>query len=63
MLLQGSSENIPAGYEAVSLIEALNGPCPARSVPPVPPLDTAETPNQEVAVQAAEVLNRSGNTK
>jgi len=56
---EGSSENIPAGYEAVSLIEALNGPCPARSVPAVPPLDIAETPNQEVAVQAAEVLNRS----
>jgi hypothetical protein len=63
LLLQGSSENIPAGYEAVSLIEALNGPCPTRSVPAVPPLDIAETPNQEVAVQAAEVLNRSGNSK
>lgn len=58
LLLQGSSENIPAGYEVVSLIEALNGPCPTRSVPTVPPLDIAETPSQEVAVQAAEVLNR-----
>ncbi|KAJ9574376.1 hypothetical protein L9F63_025977, partial [Diploptera punctata] len=56
---EGSCENIPAGYEAVSLIEALNGPCPTRSVPMAPPLDVAETPDQEVAVQAAEVLNRS----
>ena len=43
----------------MSLIEALNGPCPTRSVPMAPPLDVAETPDQEVAVQAAEVLNRS----
>lgn len=60
LILQGSCENIPAGYEAVSLIEALNGPCPTRSVPAAPPLDVAETPDQEVAVQAVEVLNRSG---
>ncbi|XP_063225764.1 E3 ubiquitin-protein ligase MGRN1 isoform X2 [Bacillus rossius redtenbacheri] len=53
------SDNIPAGYEPVSLIEALNGPCLVRSAPTVPPLDMAETPDQEVAVQAAEVLNRS----
>jgi hypothetical protein len=58
---QGSCENIPAGYEAVSLIEALNGPCPTRSVPAAPPLDVAETPDQEVAVQAVEALNRFGN--
>ncbi|PNF24909.1 RING finger protein 157 [Cryptotermes secundus] len=56
---QGSCENIPAGYESVSLIEALNGPCPTRSVPAAPPLDVAETPDQEVAAQAVEVLNRS----
>lgn len=56
---EGSCENIPAGYEAVSLIEALNGPCPTRSVPAAPPLDVAETPDQEVAAQAVEVLNRS----
>lgn len=43
----------------MSLIEALNGPCPTRSVPAVPPLDVAETPDQEVAAQAVEVLNRS----
>ncbi|XP_068082201.1 probable E3 ubiquitin-protein ligase MGRN1 [Anabrus simplex] len=55
---EGSCENIPAGYEAVSLLEALNGPCPSRIVPVAPPLDVAETPDQEVAVQAAEVLNR-----
>lgn len=61
LILQGSCENIPAGYEAVSLIEALNGPCPNRSVPTVPPLDVAETPDQEVAFQAVEVLNRSEN--
>ncbi|PNF24913.1 hypothetical protein B7P43_G10150 [Cryptotermes secundus] len=56
---EGSCENIPAGYESVSLIEALNGPCPTRSVPAAPPLDVAETPDQEVAAQAVEVLNRS----
>ncbi|XP_067008708.2 E3 ubiquitin-protein ligase MGRN1 [Anabrus simplex] len=55
---EGSCENIPAGYEAVSLLEALNGPCPTRMVPVGPPLDVAETPDQEVAVQAAEILNR-----
>ncbi|KAK7868651.1 hypothetical protein R5R35_006949 [Gryllus longicercus] len=57
---EGSCENIPAGYEPVSLIEALNGPCPLRAAPTAPPLDVAETPDQEVAaVQAAEVLNRA----
>ncbi|KAK9512171.1 hypothetical protein O3M35_000650 [Rhynocoris fuscipes] len=33
---EGSCENIPAGYEGVSLIEALNGPTSVR--PSVPPL-------------------------
>ncbi|XP_049858014.1 probable E3 ubiquitin-protein ligase MGRN1 isoform X1 [Schistocerca gregaria] len=56
---EGSCENIPAGYEAVSLIEALNGPPILRALPIAPVMDLAETPDQEVAVQAAEVLNRS----
>jgi hypothetical protein len=60
LFLQGSCENIPAGYEAVSLIEALNGPCPTRPLPAAPPLDVAETPDQEVAAQAVEMLNRFG---
>jgi hypothetical protein len=61
LIEQGSCENIPAGYEAVSLIEALNGPCPTRSVPPATSLDVADTPDQEVAAQAVEALNRFGN--
>lgn len=56
---EGSCEHIPAGYEAVSLIEALNGPCTIR---PAACVDMAETPNSESAVQAAEMLNRSNNT-
>lgn len=52
---QGNCDQIPAGYEAVSLIEALNGPCMIRQVPC---MNVAETPNSESAIQAAEMLNR-----
>ncbi|XP_063531458.1 E3 ubiquitin-protein ligase MGRN1 [Cydia strobilella] len=54
----GSMENIPAGYEPVSLIEALNGPHPARA-PPAPALAPAiASPDTDTASQAAEILNR-----
>ncbi|KAH0953474.1 hypothetical protein HN011_008653 [Eciton burchellii] len=59
-LPEGSCENIPSGYEAVSLIEALNGPYTPRTAiiapesPDTPDMDTAS------AIQAAETLNRSG---
>ncbi|XP_069365522.1 E3 ubiquitin-protein ligase MGRN1 isoform X1 [Maniola hyperantus] len=53
----GSMENIPAGYEPVSLIEALNGPPPARVRPP-PPAPAIASPDTDTASQAAEVLNR-----
>lgn len=59
---QGSCENIPPGYEAVSLIEALNGPCLPRQPPVAAVLDMVETPETETAVQAAEVLNRENRT-
>ncbi|XP_050446753.1 E3 ubiquitin ligase Rnf157 isoform X1 [Cataglyphis hispanica] len=58
-LPEGSCENIPSGYEAVSLIEALNGPYIPRTAiiasesPDTPDTDTAS------AIQAAETLNRS----
>lgn len=63
-LPEGSCENIPLGYEAVSLIEALNGPyiprvattvLPCSESPDCPP-DNTDT---ATAIQAAEVLNRS----
>ncbi|CAK1552632.1 unnamed protein product [Leptosia nina] len=53
----GSMENIPAGYEPVSLIEALNGPR-ARPPPLAPPAPTIASPDTDTASQAAEVLNR-----
>nr|CAD7408633.1 unnamed protein product [Timema poppensis] len=53
------NDNVPVGYEGVSLIEALNGPCPTRPVPLMVTLDVAETPDQDVASQAVEALNRS----
>nr|CAD7456572.1 unnamed protein product [Timema tahoe] len=53
------NDNVPVGYEGVSLIEALNGPCPTRPVPLMVTLDVAETPDQDVALQAVEALNRS----
>lgn len=52
---QGSCENIPAGYEPVSLIEALNGPCLRTNVIP---LDPTETSDPDASVQAADALNR-----
>lgn len=65
----GSMENIPAGYEPVSLIEALNGPCPTRphvpSTPQPPHMmaasnnPTIASPDGDSAAQAAEILNRS----
>ncbi|XP_049866744.1 E3 ubiquitin-protein ligase MGRN1 isoform X2 [Pectinophora gossypiella] len=51
----GSMETIPPGYEPVSLIEALNGPHPARPIPPPP---TIASPDTDTASQAAEILNR-----
>ncbi|XP_046744537.1 probable E3 ubiquitin-protein ligase MGRN1 isoform X1 [Diprion similis] len=58
-LAEGSCENIPPGYEAVSLIEALNGPyTPRATVLPIEPLDTPDTDTAS-AIQAAEILNRS----
>ncbi|XP_013197638.1 E3 ubiquitin-protein ligase MGRN1 [Amyelois transitella] len=49
----GSMENIPAGYEPVSLLEALNGPgSPA-------PRPAMASPDTDTAEQAAEILNRS----
>ncbi|CAF4843844.1 unnamed protein product [Pieris macdunnoughi] len=53
----GSMENIPAGYEPVSLIEALNGPR-ARVAPLAPPAPAIASPDTDTASQAAEVLNR-----
>ncbi|XP_063378540.1 probable E3 ubiquitin-protein ligase MGRN1 [Cydia fagiglandana] len=52
----GSMENIPAGYEPVSLIEALNGPPPARAPPQLQP--AIASPDTDTASQAAEILNR-----
>ncbi|XP_072943431.1 E3 ubiquitin-protein ligase MGRN1 isoform X2 [Epargyreus clarus] len=55
----GSMENIPAGYEPVSLIEALNGPPAARARPPPPAAAPAiASPDTDTASQAAEILNR-----
>lgn len=48
-------EQIPAGYEAVSLVEALNGPY-TRS--PAMVVDLVDSPSSEATVQAAELLNR-----
>ncbi|XP_011307370.1 probable E3 ubiquitin-protein ligase MGRN1 [Fopius arisanus] len=58
-LPEGNCENIPSGYEAVSLIEALNGPYTPRTAA-IPP-DSPDTPDTDTAsaIQAAEVLNRS----
>ncbi|KAJ8913857.1 hypothetical protein NQ315_003766 [Exocentrus adspersus] len=52
----GSSDNIPPGYEAVSLIEALNGPCTPRHPPSAMP-DLIETPKNE-HTQGVQMLNR-----
>lgn len=52
-----SCDNIPPGYEAVSLIEALNGPVQPRQPPSAMP-DLVETPENEHAIQAAQILNR-----
>ncbi|OXU17712.1 hypothetical protein TSAR_015491 [Trichomalopsis sarcophagae] len=58
-LPEGGCENIPPGYEAVSLIEALNGPYTPRAT--VLPPESPDTPDTDTAsaTQAAEVLNRS----
>ncbi|XP_012154045.1 mahogunin ring finger 1 isoform X2 [Megachile rotundata] len=54
---EGSCENIPAGYEAVSLIEALNGPYIPRTAALAP--ESPDTPDTDTAsaIQAAEALN------
>ncbi|XP_026674322.1 probable E3 ubiquitin-protein ligase MGRN1 isoform X2 [Ceratina calcarata] len=56
---EGSCEIIPAGYEAVSLIEALNGPYIPRTAALAP--ESPDTPDTDTvsAIQAAEALNRS----
>ncbi|KAL0128433.1 hypothetical protein PUN28_003602 [Cardiocondyla obscurior] len=58
-LPEGSCENIPSGYEAVSLIEALNGPYTSRTAIIAP--ESPDTPDTDTAsaIQAAETLNRS----
>ncbi|XP_011160665.1 E3 ubiquitin ligase Rnf157 isoform X1 [Solenopsis invicta] len=58
-LPEGSCENIPSGYEAVSLIEALNGPYTPRTAIIAP--ESPDTPDTDTAsaIQAAETLNRS----
>ncbi|XP_066588175.1 E3 ubiquitin ligase Rnf157 [Prorops nasuta] len=58
-LPEGSCENIPSGYEAVSLIEALNGPYTPRTAALGP--ESPDTPDTDTAsaIQAAEALNRS----
>ncbi|KAK9878131.1 hypothetical protein WA026_021147 [Henosepilachna vigintioctopunctata] len=56
----GICDNIPAGYEAISLIEALNGPCQPRQPPSAMP-DLVETPDSDHAIQAAQILNRNVN--
>jgi hypothetical protein len=55
----GTCDNIPSGYEAVSLIEALNGPYTPRATVLSP--ESPDTPDTDTAsaIQAAEVLNRS----
>lgn len=58
-LPEGSCENIPSGYEAVSLIEALNGPYSPRTAVVAP--ESPDTPDTDTAsaIQAAAALNRS----
>lgn len=52
-------ENIPAGYTAVSLIEALNGPAMATVRTIITNVESPDLPDSnETAVQAAEILNR-----
>ncbi|KAI5635477.1 zinc finger, c3HC4 type (RING finger) domain-containing protein [Phthorimaea operculella] len=54
----GSMENIPPGYEPVSLIEALNGPGSRPHPPAALPAPTIASPDTDTASQAAEILNR-----
>ncbi|XP_012551644.2 E3 ubiquitin-protein ligase MGRN1 isoform X2 [Bombyx mori] len=53
-------ESLPPGYEPVSLIEALNGPHPARSAAPTltRTAPAIASPDTDTASQAAEILNR-----
>uniref|UniRef100_A0A8D8R8Y3 RING-type E3 ubiquitin transferase n=1 Tax=Cacopsylla melanoneura TaxID=428564 RepID=A0A8D8R8Y3_9HEMI len=56
LVSEASSDNIPSGYDAISLIEALNGPCAVRHPPMVVSLDPlAENPDHQTAGQ---LLNR-----
>lgn len=49
MRVQGSMENIPPGYEPVSLIEALNGPHAPSSAPKLHP--AIASPDTDTASQ------------
>ncbi|KAM3961819.1 mahogunin ring finger 1 [Aphomia sociella] len=54
-----AADHVPAGYEPVSLLEALNGPHPARALPAPPRHAPAiASPDTDTASQAAEILNR-----
>lgn len=56
-------DNIPAGYEPVSLIEALNGPHPARALPPPAALNNAPTiasPDTDTASQVGKLTIKQG---
>lgn len=57
---QGNCRNVPPGYEAVSLIEALNGPSINRVGGPAVVLgqELVDPDDTAAAVQAVEVLNR-----
>lgn len=52
-----SNDNVPSGYDAVSLIEALNGPCALRHNPPLV-LSLDPLADNQDAQTAAQVLNR-----
>lgn len=58
IIFKGTCDNVPSGYEAVSLIEALNGPYTPRAA--ILPPESPDTPDTDTAsaIQAVEVLNR-----
>ncbi|KAJ1530539.1 hypothetical protein ONE63_005428 [Megalurothrips usitatus] len=56
---ESNVDNIPPGYEAVSLIEALNGPCTSRTTVTTQDLSHSDLPDSDGPAQAAEILNRT----